>query len=124
MQSPDDGDFVVIFVSADSSAADMKKYMEEENMPWPAVHYGSIREKLLAGYGIRGIPSLYILDKDNDTLNDHLPPQTIILNHTLNNHLPPSPAALHPRCAKVRRIASSTVSRFLPVSSARNRRTK
>lgn len=51
-----------VFYSWDHSASDMKGYMSEYNMKWPAVTYNS---ELLAHYNEgRGIPCLMILDAE------------------------------------------------------------
>ena len=56
-------DFEVVFVSSDRSDEAMKKYMEK--MPWPAVKFDSKSRGILGKkYGVRGIPSLILLNAD------------------------------------------------------------
>ena len=56
--------FEIVFVSADRSEEEMKRYMEEVGMPWLAVPFSSPKVKELARrYRVAGIPRLVILDK-------------------------------------------------------------
>ena len=55
--------FEVVFVSSDRSEADRKKYMKEAKMKWPGVKWSGKDAKALSKkYGVRGIPTLVILD--------------------------------------------------------------
>ena len=61
--------FEVVFVSSDRTEADMYRYMKEMDMPWPAVRYADKnREELKTKYGIRGIPTLVIIDSSGKTI--------------------------------------------------------
>lgn len=63
--------FQVLFISSDKSEAEMKKYMKEAKMPWPAVLYHSeARDMLKLQYGGGGIPQLILLDKKGNILAD------------------------------------------------------
>lgn len=56
--------FEVVFVSADRSADDQRKYMQETGMPWPAIPYASEQVQLLKEkFDISGIPSLVVVDR-------------------------------------------------------------
>lgn len=58
-----DDEFEVVFVSSDRSAEDQAEYMKDYDMEWPAIpHDSPRRQELGAKYGIRGIPSLVIVD--------------------------------------------------------------
>jgi len=64
-----DDEFEVIFVSSDRSAEDQAEYMEDYDMEWPAIPYESpLRGELAAKYGIRGIPSLIIVDDQGNLI--------------------------------------------------------
>lgn len=57
------GLFELVFVSADRSADQMKEYMVEDKMPWPAMDFASIKMgNPIVGKGGPGIPSLVIFD--------------------------------------------------------------
>ena len=61
--------FEIVFVSSDRDANGMFGYMREYKMPWLAVPYGSKAQKSLGGkYGVRGIPTLVIIDSDGETI--------------------------------------------------------
>lgn len=63
LRDKNDDDFEVVLVGADRSAAAQQKYMEQYEMPWPAIPFGSpLRTKLGNKYGITGIPALVIID--------------------------------------------------------------
>ena len=65
-------DFELVFVSSDRSEDDMYKYMEETNMPWLAVPHGSkTAAKLKERFGIRGIPTLVILDEEGEKVTQN-----------------------------------------------------
>jgi len=62
--------FAVVFVSSDRSAADMKKYMREEKMPWAALPFQSKNlspevQKNLGG----GIPALLLFDPQGNQID-------------------------------------------------------
>lgn len=62
--------FELVFVSSDQSEGKMFNYMTETKMPWKALPFGSDKKEVLSGkYGVRGIPTLVIVDKDGKTLS-------------------------------------------------------
>lgn len=62
--------FEIIFVSHDRSESDMYKYMRDYKMPWLAIRYDDAkRDELKQKHGIRGIPSLIIVDSSGKTLS-------------------------------------------------------
>ena len=84
--------FQVLFISSDHSDAEMRNYMNETRMPWPAVLYHSEARKMLkAQYGGSGIPQLVLLDKKGNLLADsfngkkYLGPQHVL--NELEKHL-------------------------------------
>lgn len=68
-QNANADDFQVVFVSMDNSATAQRKYMRDYKMPWPAIPFqAGEREDLPAKFGIRGIPSLVILDSGGNLI--------------------------------------------------------
>ena len=64
-----DDEFEVVFVSSDRSAEDQAEYMKDYDMDWPAIPYDSpLRGELAAKYGVRGIPSLVIVDDQGNLI--------------------------------------------------------
>lgn len=62
-------DFDLVFVSSDQSKEKMFGYMTETQMPLKALPFGSAKKKMLSEkYGVRGIPTLVIVDKDGKTI--------------------------------------------------------
>lgn len=62
--------FEIVFVSADRSAADLKRYMIEYNMPWQAIPFdANARAALPQQHRVRGIPSLVIIDAEGNVLS-------------------------------------------------------
>lgn len=66
-----DGSFEVIFVSSDRDEKSMEGYMEEANMPWPAISYKKVKsaKKVLKHKG-RGIPCLVLVDREGNVIKD------------------------------------------------------
>lgn len=65
-------DFEVVFVSSDQSEAAQKKYMQDADMKWPAIPFDSEkREALGEKFGIRGIPSLVVVDDKGNLITAH-----------------------------------------------------
>lgn len=63
------GNFEVIFVSSDRSEEDMAGYMEDAEMPWPAVEFSrKQRARSLTRHAERGIPNLVVVDRDGKVL--------------------------------------------------------
>lgn len=59
----------IIFASLDKSEDAMFEYMEETKMPWFAMEHGCPEVKALSKlYGIRGIPSLVILNSNGEVI--------------------------------------------------------
>jgi nucleoredoxin len=66
-----DDRFEVVFVSSDRSAEDEQAYMKDYDMEWPAISFDSpLRQELGAKYGIRGIPSLIIIDDQGNLITE------------------------------------------------------
>jgi len=64
-------DFEVVFVSSDRSAEDQAKYMKSYRMKWPAIPFDSEKRRELGGrFGVRGIPSLVIIDDRGNLITD------------------------------------------------------
>jgi nucleoredoxin len=64
-----DDKFEVVFVSSDRSSEDQQAYMKDYDMEWPAIPFDSpLRQELGAKYGIRGIPSLVIIDDQGNLI--------------------------------------------------------
>ncbi len=61
--------FEVVFVSADRSAGDMRDYMKEDGMGFPAVDFGK-RDNKLMSYSGPGIPCLVLVDQNGRVLSD------------------------------------------------------
>lgn len=61
-------DFEIVFVSSDESAKKMKAYMQETQMPWPALAFNKCGNKLVSQYEGSGIPCLVVTDKDGHVL--------------------------------------------------------
>ena len=63
--------FDVVFVSSDRSEADMKTYMTEAEMPWPAIRYDGIKQAE-AAQKLRGpgIPCLVVVNLDGKVIKD------------------------------------------------------
>jgi len=59
----------VIFVSSDKSEDEFKEYFGEQ--PWLALDYSDrkLKEQLSSAFGVSGIPSVVILDKDRSVIN-------------------------------------------------------
>jgi nucleoredoxin len=64
-----DEKFEVVFVSSDRSGEDQQGYMKDYDMEWPAIPFDSpLCQELGAKYGIRGIPSLIIIDDQGNLI--------------------------------------------------------
>jgi nucleoredoxin len=63
-----DKDFEIVFVSSDRDEEAFKEYFAE--MPWLALDYANRKEKeqLSDLFGVQGIPSFVIVDKDGSTI--------------------------------------------------------
>ncbi|HEX8678368.1 MAG TPA: thioredoxin-like domain-containing protein, partial [Chthoniobacterales bacterium] len=56
-------EFEIVFVSNDRSGAAMESYMRDMQMPWPAISFAKIEQKLdLNKYAGDGIPCLVLID--------------------------------------------------------------
>jgi nucleoredoxin len=58
----------LVFVSSDQDEEKMYAYMNESKMDWLAVPYDGPRRKLGEKYGVRGIPTLVILDAEGKVI--------------------------------------------------------
>ena len=85
--------FEIIFVSNDRNENDMKSYMKETNMPWPALEFARNKKGHPATkYSGRGIPCLVLLDNKGSVLahsyvgNRYIGPNTVMdkLKETLD----------------------------------------
>lgn len=53
--------------SADSGKLKLKRFVEKEEMPWPQYFDGKVWENRLGiQYGIKGIPTMWLVDKDGN----------------------------------------------------------
>lgn len=69
LRDRNDDQFEVILVGGDRSAEDQQSYMKDFDMEWPAIPFNSPRrQELGAKYGIRGIPSLVIIDDQGNLI--------------------------------------------------------
>lgn len=64
-------EFEVVFVSADNSAGDMRDYMKDDRMAWPALKYDAIPTSgEIMQYCGDGIPCLVLVDEKGQVLSD------------------------------------------------------
>ncbi len=88
---PKHPDFEVIFISADHSESEMKKYVADAAMPWPALRYSFAKSSHLNKYAGPGIPCLVLLNASGEVLsdsfvgNDYVGPYKVM--HALENLL-------------------------------------
>ena len=62
--------FDLVFVSHDRSEDAMARYMQDYDMPWQALNFNDPRrENLTTKFGVRGLPTLVIVDADGDLLS-------------------------------------------------------
>jgi len=63
-----DKGFEIVFVSSDKEAGQFQEYFEEQ--PWLALDYADrkTKEQLSSCFGVRGIPSFVIIDKDGSVI--------------------------------------------------------
>jgi nucleoredoxin len=67
----DHPEFEIIFISNDKSADAMATYMQESNMPWPAIEYDKLANlPSLQKYAGKGIPDLVIVGASGKVLAD------------------------------------------------------
>lgn len=78
-------EFEIVFVSSDKSASAMQTYMQETNMPWPALDYGKVAAKTdITKYAGSGIPCLVLVDASGKVISDsfagkeYLGPQKVL----------------------------------------------
>ena len=67
---PKHPDFEVVFVSRDTSSADMDNYMAEMKMPWPALRYDAVKWSAANRYSGSGIPCLVVVDQSGRVVSD------------------------------------------------------
>ena len=59
--------FEIIGISLDSSEEKLKKFVKEQDMPWPQYFDGKgWKNKISTQYGIRSIPAMCLVDKDGN----------------------------------------------------------
>lgn len=63
-------DFELVFVSADHSEGEMRGYMQEAGMPWPAVPFNKAGSANLPRSAGNGIPCLVLADANGRVLSD------------------------------------------------------
>ena len=63
-------DFELVFVSSDHSEGEMRTYMQEAGMPWPAVPFAKAKTAHLPRSTGNGIPCLVLADADGRVLAD------------------------------------------------------
>jgi len=83
--APEHPEFEVVFYSMDRSLFAMEKYMRDENMPWPAIDYGKLKDKeTLKKNAGNGIPSLVLVDSTGKLISSsyagsqYLGPQKVL----------------------------------------------
>lgn len=62
--------FELVYVSSDSNEEAQEKYMVDYEMPWPAVDYDDVKNKMVREYAGSGIPCLVVVDRDGNVLAD------------------------------------------------------
>lgn len=62
--------FELVYVSSDSNEEAQEKYMEDYEMPWPAVKYGNAKDKIVRKYAGKGIPCLVVVDRQGEVIAD------------------------------------------------------
>jgi len=78
--------FELVFASADRSGKAMYHYMEETEMPWPAVEYDQIDASGVRGFQGRYIPALVMFDSEGEVVastfdeesGDYYEPATVL----------------------------------------------
>lgn len=60
--------FELVFVSSDRDQAAMDKYIQEANMPWPAVKFDSADAEIFRKFSSTGIPYLVLIDENGKDL--------------------------------------------------------
>lgn len=62
--------FEIIFVSSDRDERSMEDYIEEDQMPWPAIKYRYAKKiKEIRQYAGRGIPCLVLVDRKGEVIS-------------------------------------------------------
>jgi thioredoxin-related protein len=54
----------LVFVSGDRDEAAMQKYIEEDQMPWPAVKFDRSQDEKFRKFSADGIPYLVLIDNE------------------------------------------------------------
>jgi thiol-disulfide isomerase/thioredoxin len=64
-----DARFIMIGLSLDEKTRDLRAYRDLNAMPWPQVHLdGESRDSVLAAYGVRTIPSIFLIGPEGAIL--------------------------------------------------------
>jgi len=76
-------DFELVFVSGDRDEAAMQKYIEEDQMPWPAVKFDRGQDEKFRKFSADGIPYLVLIDNEGKAVtarpdNEWQNPQEIL----------------------------------------------
>ncbi|MGE9294299.1 MAG: thioredoxin-like domain-containing protein [Puniceicoccales bacterium] len=69
-QKPKHPNFEIVFVSSDRDEEAMQKYMEEMEMPWPAIEYDRRKSGQVDKSSGNGIPCLMIFDREGNVIMD------------------------------------------------------
>ena len=64
-----DKGFEIVGMSCDQSRADMEKFIKEQNIPWINVYGEKGPSPTVEYYGILGIPTMILIDKDGKVIN-------------------------------------------------------
>ena len=62
-------DFEIVFVTSDQDEESFQHYMDEAEMPWLALPFGSPKiGEIKQKYGVRGIPTFIVVDAQGNTI--------------------------------------------------------
>lgn len=75
---PKHPDFEIVYMSEDHSEAEMRKYITEMSMPWPALRYSYAKSSRLNKYAGTGIPCLVVLNDKGEVLSDSYEGKTYV----------------------------------------------
>lgn len=63
--------FEIVLVGLDRTEDDMYGYMDGEDMEWLALPFDGPRQQIAQKFGVRGIPSLVILNEDGEVITNN-----------------------------------------------------
>lgn len=79
-------DFVLLSLSLDKSADDLRTFLKKENLPWTQGYLGDWSSTdVPSSYGVRGIPAVFLIDPQGKVVESDLEGGTMILK--LQQHL-------------------------------------